>query len=94
MQSEIELRDLVLEILRGSFQISKEKLSSDYWDTQLTGKHFGLGGGSLTYLFFELEKRLKITIKPELLEDGDFMTINGITKVLSKASNNSAFKVS
>lgn len=76
-------KDIILQhILSILNAFGIKNTSSEYYDTPLTGTIFRLNDLDLLYLFFEMEKRLKIEIDATKILEYQFNSVNGIINLL------------
>jgi len=78
----------VINLLREKFMILETCLSTDQWDTPLTGFDLNLSGVDMVYLFFELEKLFQVRIDEQYLTSYKFSTINQIAQVMVEIIEN------
>ena len=74
-----EIVDVICNVMNVPGSIN---LSSDTWDTPLTGDPFYLSAIEMTYLFFEVEKIFNVRISSEHLTNYGFNSVNAIAEIV------------
>lgn len=77
-QIRLQLEELFKEL----FCIDMSKYSNEDMDRPLTSKLYGLHARNLVYLFFEVEKKFKITIQESDITELRFDSFNNILKII------------
>jgi hypothetical protein len=78
----------IINTIRELYPFSEEFLICENFNEPLTGRKFRFSKVELTYLFFELEKKLGVTFKDIVLNEYGFSTINKISKVIDQKEKN------
>ena len=86
MEKEKEVCTAVARLLREEFEIPEKMLGEENWETRLTSGCMGLTALDLVYLFLEVEKRMKVHIASESLDNHGCDSILGIARAVCLAS--------
>lgn len=86
MKSEKEIYLSILQILEQQFGISRELFGERYEEVRITSEAIGLTGLDMVYLMFEIEKRYKIRVSTDSLDNHGFDSVSGIAKAVLLAS--------
>jgi acyl carrier protein len=80
-----EIINAVNDLLVRKFSISEESLTAESRSESLLGTAHNMGAIGLTYLFFELQREFNVKFAPHLLQDYNFMTIDGIVSAVEQS---------
>ncbi|MDR2572253.1 MAG: hypothetical protein LBD23_18410 [Oscillospiraceae bacterium] len=79
-----EVENQIVSVIKKLFPHTKDMLSENTYNRPLTGQPVDLNGAMMIYLFFELEKKFKLTFLEEDVIEYRFYTIEQITECIYK----------
>ena len=85
-EKEKEVCAAIAQLLREEFGIPEKMLGEENWEIRLTSGSIGLTALDLVYLFLEVEKRMKVHIASESLDDHGCDSILGIARAVYLAN--------
>ncbi len=74
--------DIVKKIFNKRFNINLDEKDNTQLNKSLLGKEWGLEARDLLYIYFDIEREFGISISEEVIEEGNFDSVNNIISAI------------
>lgn len=86
IQEKDKILSEIEDILINTINVNPELVCEENYDRPFTGRIFNLKGRDILYIFYEVEKRFKITININSILNYEFNSINGVKQCIKSVS--------
>ncbi|MEN8908017.1 MAG: peptide maturation system acyl carrier-related protein [Clostridiales bacterium] len=81
-----EIKEKLENIMEDRFEINIDKLKVDYFKENLLGSYFRFKARDLVYILIDVEEVFKISIEKEEIINGNFKSLESISKLINRIS--------